>query len=182
MLRTAALALAGLMMLPGHARAEMTLTSADMSEGQPLKADQVLNSFGCEGANRSPELSWSGAPEGTQSFVVTAFDPDAPTGSGWWHWTLFNIPASVTQLEAGAGSAGGALPEGAVQGRTDFGAPGYGGACPPPGSEPHHYVFTVYALKVPNLPLDEGASGAMVGFMARGSALEEATLTALYGR
>jgi Raf kinase inhibitor-like YbhB/YbcL family protein len=182
MLRTAALALAGLMMLPGHARAEMTLTSADMSEGQPLKAEQVLNGFGCEGANRSPELSWSGAPEGTQSFVVTAFDPDAPTGSGWWHWTLFNIPASVTQLQAGAGSAGGALPEGAVQGRTDFGAPGYGGACPPPGSEPHHYIFTVYALKVPNLPLDEGAPGAMVGFMARGSALEEATLTALYGR
>ncbi|MFZ1661958.1 MAG: YbhB/YbcL family Raf kinase inhibitor-like protein [Paracoccaceae bacterium] len=182
MIRTAALSFASLMMLSGLVHAEMTLISADMAEGHALKADQVLDGFGCEGANKSPELSWSGAPDETLSYVVTVYDPDAPTGSGWWHWTLFNIPASATHLESGAGSSGGALPDGAVQGSTDFGVQGYGGACPPPGGEPHHYVFTVYALKVPNLPLDEGASGAMVSFMARGNALDQATLTVVYGR
>ena len=130
--------------------------------------------------NRNPQLAWTGAPEGTQSFVVTAYDPDAPTGSGWWHWTVFDIPAAVTELPAGA-TVGAGLPAGAVEGRTDFGAPGYGGACPPPGA-PHHYVFTVFALGVADLPLDDGASGAMVGFMARANALASATLTATYGR
>lgn len=166
----------------GASRAEMRITSADFAEGGALKTAQVFKGFGCEGGNISPELSWTGAPEGTRSFVVTAYDPDAPTGSGWWHWTVFNIPASVTELAEGAGSAGGALPQGATQGRTDFGAPGFGGACPPQGSASHHYQFTVYALPVASLPLDEGASGAMVGFMARSQALGQATITALYGR
>ena len=164
------------------AQAEMRITSADFSEGGTLKTAQVFKGFGCEGGNTSPQLSWNGAPEGTQSFAVTAFDPDAPTGSGWWHWTVFNIPVSVTNLAEGAGSVGDALPKGAVQGRTDFGAPGFGGACPPPGDAAHHYIFTVYALKVASLPIDENASGAMVGFMARSRALAQATITALYGR
>lgn len=164
------------------AQGEMVLTSADMSEGGILKADQVFNGFGCSGGNLSPDLAWSGAPEGTKSFVLTAFDPDAPTGSGWWHWTVFNIPASASELAAGAGSGKAALPEGAVQGRTDFGQPGYGGACPPEGAPPHHYVFTLYALSVQSLPIDEAASGAMVGFMAKANAIEQTVLSATYGR
>ncbi len=164
------------------ARAEMTLTSADMTEGGTLKVDQVFNGFGCEGGNQSPDLAWSGAPEGTGSFVLTAYDPDAPTGSGWWHWTIFNLPADTTGVSVGAGSGMAPLPEGAVQGRTDFGQPGFGGACPPQGDAPHHYVFTLYALKVANLGLDENASGAMVGFMAKANAIEVVTLTATYGR
>lgn len=176
------LAFAASITFAAAARAEMTLTSADMSEGGTLKEDQVFSGFGCEGGNLSPELSWSGAPEGTESFALMAYDPDAPTGSGWWHWTVFNIPADASGLAAGAGSGKAALPDGAVQGRTDFGQPGFGGACPPQGDAPHHYVFTLYALKVPKLEIDENAPGAMVGFMAKANAIETATLTATYGR
>lgn len=176
------LAVAASIAFTAAARAEMVLTSADMTEGGTLKPDQVFNGFGCEGGNLSPDLAWSGAPEGTQSFVVTAYDPDAPTGSGWWHWTAFNIPATATALAAGAGSGKAELPEGVVQGRTDFGQPGFGGACPPPGDAPHHYIFTLYALKVPSLPIDENASGAMVGFMAKANAIGAVALTATYGR
>lgn len=176
------LAVAASIAFTSAARAEMVLTSADMTEGGTLKPDQVFNGFGCDGGNLSPDLAWSGAPAGTQSFVVTAYDPDAPTGSGWWHWTAFNIPATTTALAAGAGSGKAELPEGMVQGRTDFGQSGFGGACPPPGDAPHHYIFTLYALKVASLPIDENASGAMVGFMAKANAIEAATLTATYGR
>ena len=163
------------------ASAEMRLTSPDMTEGGTLAPAQVFNGFGCAGGNLSPALEWTGAPEGTKSFVLTAYDPDAPTGSGWWHWTVFNIPADATGLPGGA-AVGAGLPDGAVEGRTDFGAPGFGGACPPPGAAPHHYIFTLFALKEAALPLDGGASGAMVGFMARANAIETATLTATYGR
>lgn len=164
------------------AQAEMHLTSGAFTNGGPLAAAQVFNGFGCDGGNLSPELAWDGVPAGTQSLGVTVYDPDAPTGSGWWHWTLFNIPATATGLTAGAGSGRADLPAGAIQGRTDFGAPGYGGACPPPGAAPHHYIFTLYALKEARLPLDETASGAMVGFMLRANMIEQATLTATYGR
>ncbi|MCI0998124.1 YbhB/YbcL family Raf kinase inhibitor-like protein, partial [Pseudomonas corrugata] len=109
-------------------------------------------------------LSWSGEPDSTKSFAVTMFDSDAPTGSGWWHWTVVNIPANVHSLKADAGNKSGAgLPKGAVQGRTDFGRPGYGGACPPAGT--HHYHFKVWALKVEQLPVDSESSGALVGYM-----------------
>jgi Raf kinase inhibitor-like YbhB/YbcL family protein len=162
------------------ALAEMTLTSPDFAEGGTLPEAQVLNGFGCAGGNTSPALEWSGVPEGTKSFVLTVYDPDAPTGSGWWHWTVANIPAQVTSLAAGASPAG--LPEGAVEGRTDFGAPGFGGACPPEGAAPHRYVFTLFAMPEATLPLDGNASGALVGFYANGMALATATLTATYGR
>jgi Raf kinase inhibitor-like YbhB/YbcL family protein len=158
------------------------LTSTDIAEGKPMTSKQVFKGFGCDGGNVSPQLSWSGAPAGTKSFAVTAYDPDAPTGSGWWHWTVVNLPASTTSLPTGAGSAGGALPAGAVQGRTDFGQAGFGGACPPEGDKPHHYQFTVWALKVDKLPIDENAAGAMVGFMVNANALGKARLTATYGR
>ena len=128
---------------------DMTLTSANFSDGDYLGNDHILAEsygFGCAGGNLSPQLSWSGAPEGTKSFALTCFDPDAPTGSGFWHWVVVNIPPDVTALEAGAGSAGGTLPAGALQVRTDFGVPGYGGPCPPEGDHPHRYIFTLFAV------------------------------------
>ena len=170
------------LLLAGPALAEMALTSPDLTEGATLSEAQVFNGFGCTGGNLSPALSWDGLPEGTQSLALTMFDPDAPIGSGWWHWTVVDIPAETSGLAGGAGSGAAALPDGAVQGRTDFGSPGYGGACPPAGDAPHHYIFTLYALKVPKLGIDSGASGAMVGFLARANALDQASLTVTYGR
>lgn len=162
--------------------AEFTLSSTDISEGQSLSVMQVFNGFGCVGQNRSPQLSWSAAPAGTKSFAVTVYDPDAPTGSGWWHWTVFNIPATVTSLPAGITANGQGLPKGAIQGRTDFGSSGFGGACPPQGDKPHRYQFVVWALNTDKLPLDPQASGAMVGFMLNAAVIGRAKLTAYYGR
>jgi Raf kinase inhibitor-like YbhB/YbcL family protein len=162
--------------------AEFTLTSSDIAEGKPMMSQQVFKGFGCDGGNVSPQLAWSGAPAGAKSFAITAYDPDAPTGSGWWHWTVVNLPVSTTVLPSGAGSAGGKLPGGAVQGRTDFGQAGFGGACPPVGDKPHRYQFTVWALKIDKLSIDENSSGALVGFMLNANALAKAQLTATYGR
>lgn len=162
--------------------AEFRLTSTDIAEGRPMASQQVFKGFGCEGGNVSPQLAWSGAPAGTKSFAITAYDPDAPSGSGWWHWTIVNIPASTTVLPSGAGSTGGKLPPGAIQGRTDFGQTGFSGACPPVGDKPHRYQFTVWALKVDKLPIDENSSGALVGFMLNANALAKTKLTATYGR
>ncbi len=163
------------------AHAEMKVTSKDLTPGKPMADEQVFNSFGCTGKNISPELAWSGAPEGTKSYAIMAYDPDAPTGSGWWHWSVFNIPASVSKIAAGA-SGDKKLPEGAVEGRTDFGTSGYGGACPPAGDAPHRYQFTVYALSVDKLPLSETAPAAMVGFYVRAKTLGKATIEVTYGR
>ncbi len=169
------------MLLPTIANAaEFTLMSTDISEGHKLSKEQVLNGFGCKGKNISPSLTWSNAPAGTKSFVITAYDPDAPTGSGWWHWVVFNIPSKATTLPRGAGSGKG-LPKKAIQGRTDFGSNGFGGACPPPG-EVHRYVFSIFALSTEKLDLDENASAALVGFMTRSNALAKATITATYTR
>ena len=160
-----------------------TLKSPDLPEGKPLPNAQVFNSFGSTGANVSPRLEWSGAPAGTKSFAVTVYDPDAPTGSGWWHWVIFNIPASVTSLPAGAGDGkANNAPKGAVQSQTDFGAPGFGGACPPEGDKPHRYIFTVHALKVDTLPLDAKAPGAMVGYYLTMNSLGKASFTRTFGR
>ncbi len=161
---------------------KFTLKSADVKPNSTLSDQQVFNGFGCTGANVSPDLSWANAPKDTKSFVVTVYDPDAPTGSGWWHWVVYDIPAAATGLAQGAGSGKAALPEGAVQARTDFGAPGFGGACPPPGDKPHRYVFTVYALKVDKLGVPPDASPAMIGFNANANALAKATFTAKYSR
>ncbi len=161
-----------------------TLTSPDLPAGQPLPQAQVFNSFGCSGANVSPRLEWKGAPAGTRSFAVTVYDPDAPTGSGWWHWVVFNLPATTTVLEAGAGTPGSSkAPRGsAVQSRTDFGAPGFGGACPPQGDKPHRYIFTVHALKADSLPLDASAPGAMVGYYLGQNTIAKASFTRTFGR
>jgi Raf kinase inhibitor-like YbhB/YbcL family protein len=140
------------------------LTSPVVSEGAPIKAEQVFNKFGCTGKNVSPVLSWSGAPAGAKSFALTIFDPDAPTGSGFWHWVVANIPANVTSLPMNAGDLRGKnLPKGAVQVRNDYGALGYGGPCPPKG-DTHHYVFTVFAVDVDKLPVDAQWTPAFVGF------------------
>ena len=147
-----------------------------------MKDAYVFNSFGCTGNNLSPQISWSGAPQGTKSFAITVYDPDAPTGSGWWHWTLFNIPADVTQLKEGASADPKELPAGAIQGRTDFGKPGYGGACPPVGDKPHRYILTIYALKTDKIDLDENASGALVGYYLNQNSLGKASLKVTYGR
>src|SRR5262245_43574287 len=166
-----------------HAAAAFKLESHSIKPGATLTEAQVFNSFGCTGKNLSPALQWSGAPAGTKSFAVTLYDPDAPTGSGWWHWVVYNIPAGTTSLPEGAGSADGQkLPAGAVQGRTDFGAPGFGGACPPKGDKPHRYIFTLYALKTDKIEASADATAAMVGFMIHANALGSATLTAKYGR
>jgi Raf kinase inhibitor-like YbhB/YbcL family protein len=159
--------------------ANLTLASNDIADNRSLSRREVFQGFGCEGANTSPELTWSNAPVGTKSFAVTVYDPDAPTGSGWWHWTVVNIPASVSGLTRDAGSH---LPKGAIQGRNDYGQAAFGGVCPPQGDKPHHYQFTVWALKVDKLPLDETASGALVGYMLNANALAKATLTPVYQR
>jgi len=148
-----------------------------------LSDEQVFNSFGCSGKNISPAVKWSGAPAGTKSFAITLYDPDAPTGSGWWHWLLYNIPATLSELPAHAGDADGKhLPPGAVQGRTDFGAVGFGGACPPAGDKPHRYIFTVYALKIDKIDVPPGSTAAMVGFMLNANQLAKSSVTAHYGR
>lgn len=159
------------------------LSSPTIKPGSVLTEAQVYKGFGCDGKNISPALKWSGAPKGTKSYAVTVYDPDAPTGSGWWHWVVYNIPVTVDALPAGAGAAdGSALPAGAVQGRTDFGAPGFGGACPPKGDKPHRYIFTVQALKTDKIDVPADASAALVGFMLHANRLGEARFEARYGR
>ena len=163
----------------------ITLTSPDIKGGVAIANEQVFKGFGCTGDNVSPALDWYGMPQGTKSFAVTMYDPDAPTGSGWWHWVVYNLPASTRSLPKNAGDPSKKLlPEGAIQSRTDFGAPGYGGPCPPPGDKPHHYHITVFALDVDKLPdaKDAQASAALVGFDLHFHTLAKATLTGIYGR
>jgi Raf kinase inhibitor-like YbhB/YbcL family protein len=163
--------------------ADFTLGSPAVAPGARLTEAQVFDGFGCTGQNISPALTWSGAPAGTKSYAVTVYDPDAPTGSGWWHWVVYNLPATVSALPEGAGAAGNPqLPAGAVQGRTDFGTAAFGGACPPVGDAPHRYVFTVHALKVEKLELPADASAALIGYMLHANGLGKASFTALYGR
>ena len=150
-----------------------TLSSPDIAEGKQLANDFVFQGFGCDGGNVAPTLAWSGAPEGTQSFAVTVYDPDAPTGSGWWHWFAFNIPADVTELRGGNSVDG-------VQLTNDYGATGFGGACPPPG-EVHRYEFTVHALGT-TLEIDGSVSNALAGFMVNANSLASSTITAVYTR
>ena len=163
--------------------AGFTLTSPEIKPGATLADTQVFNGFGCTGKNVSPELKWSGAPAGTKSFAVTVYDPDAPTGSGWWHWVVINLPADSTGLPEGAGGADGkGLPAGALQGRTDFGSAAFGGACPPKGDKPHRYIFTVYALKVDKLDVPADATAALIGYMINANKLGKASFIAKYGR
>lgn len=146
-----------------------------------LPNEQYAHTFGCTGGNVSPQVRWSGVPAGTQSFVVTMYDPDAPTGSGWWHWTVANIPAEVRALPAGAGSEPGQLPVGAVAVRGDAGHASYFGACPPVG-EVHRYEIAVHALKVARLDFPPDASSAMVGYLTHLNRLAKAMVIVPGGR
>lgn len=176
------LAAAGILALSATASqaGEFTLSSTDIQEGVPLTELHVYNEFGCEGANISPALNWTDPPEGTKSFAITAYDPDAPTGSGWWHWLAFNIPAETRALPQGAGGGEG-MPDGVVQSVTDYGGTGFGGACPPKG-EMHRYQFTIFALSVEKLDLTAETNAAIVGYMTRANSLGSATITAPYTR
>ena len=184
MIRPTLLLAAGLA-LAGSAYAEQfKLSSADIKPNTPIADEQVFEGFGCSGKNVSPAVKWSGAPKGTKSFALMVHDPDAPTGgAGWWHWVVTNIPADAAGLPKGAGKAdGSALPKGAAQITTDFGGPGWGGPCPPVGDKPHHYHFTLYALKVDKLDLPPGATASLAGFMINANSISKATLTGKYGR
>jgi len=155
---------------------ELTVESEDIEHGTTLPDAHVY----AEG-NTSPHLRWSGAPSGTKSYAVTCYDPDAPTGSGFWHWVVFDIPAGVTELPTGAGSGDfTGLPSGAVQVRNDYGSREFGGAAPPPGDGPHRYVFTVYAVDQEKLGPDADATPAVVGFNLRFHTLARGQLIAEY--
>jgi len=160
--------------------ASFSLTSDDIAEAAPLRLSHVHHSAG--GANHSPHLRWSGQPAGTRGFVVTCFDPDAPTGSGFWHWVLVGVPASVTELPRGAGAAEAQLPPGAFHVRNDFGSLDYGGAAPPPGDQPHRYIFVIHALDTDRLDVEPGSSPAVVGFNLAFHTIGRAKLTATYQR
>src|ERR1700719_35061 len=148
----------------GAPKSKFVLTRSDPQLAISVPLIYTAKAFGCSGGNLSPELHWSGAPAGTQSFVITLFDRDErSTPSGWWHWVVYDLPADTTQLAAGVGAErGNGLPSPALQGRSDLGTEAYHGACPAKGDPPHRYVFTIYALKIAKLPVSPGASGAMV--------------------
>ncbi|AUW37878.1 YbhB/YbcL family Raf kinase inhibitor-like protein [Grimontia hollisae] len=154
----------------------LTLTSHDIQEGSRMADTFAFQGFGCTGDNLSPQLSWKDAPEGTKSYAITAYDPDAPTGSGWWHWVALDIPATTTSVPQGAS---GKLKQ-AREMENDFGAIGYGGACPPKGHGMHRYQFTVWAMPTEKLALPENPSNALIGYMLNATALDKATLTATY--
>ena len=158
--------------------ARFDLHSTDVADGQTLAREQVSGVFGAGGEDVSPQLSWSGAPEGTRSYAVTVYDPDAPTASGFWHWAAFNIPADVTELPSGASRGG--LPAGAVELRNDGGTTGYIGAAPPAGHGPHHYYVVVHAVDVPTLEVPADAAPALLGFNLFLHTLARATLVPVY--
>jgi Raf kinase inhibitor-like YbhB/YbcL family protein len=160
--------------------ASFSVTSTDVTEGTQMDVKTAHDSAG--GQNLSPQLSWSGAPEGTRSYMVSCFDPDAPTPSGFWHWTVVDIPASVTELATGAGSSDASLPAGAFHVRDDFGLRQWDGAAPPPGDVPHRYVFAVHALDVETLGIDKEATPTYAAFNALFHTLGRALITPTYER
>jgi Raf kinase inhibitor-like YbhB/YbcL family protein len=160
-----------------------TFTLSSKTLGGEATLKEEFNGFGCMGENESPQLSWKNAPEATKSFAITMYDPDAPTGSGWWHWIVFNIPTSTTELVANAGDIKLDLtPEGAIQSITNYGAQGYGGPCPPQGHGLHQYIITVYALKTDTLGLDENTNPAVVGYYLWNNTIAKASIVSYYKR
>lgn len=161
----------------------LTLSSKDIKQNEFMSKNQEFNGFGCTGKDTSPHLKWSNIPTGTKSFAITAYDPDAPTGSGWWHWQLVDIPLSVIELKSDAGNTKSKkAPKGSFQIENDYGISGFGGACPPKGHGIHRYQFTVHALSVETLSLPKNASGALAGYMINANSLASSTIESLYKR
>ncbi len=177
-------ALAMVMLMSSQARAaRIFVSSTAFKNGGKISQKYVFSGFGCTGKNVSPQIRWGRLPHGTKSVAVTIYDPNAPTGSGWWHWVVYNIPPTVHELPEGVGTKSGALlPKGALQGVTDFGSPGYGGPCPPKGDKPHHYIVTVYALKTDKLDVGPGASPAQIGYFIHFATVAKGRLIGRYGR
>ena len=170
--------LAGTLIL--HAQ-NFTLTSNSIG-GQATKTEE-FNGFGCTGENLSPQLAWKNAPEGTKSYAITIYDPDAPTGSGWWHWVVFDIPSNINELKANAGNPeSNLMPQGAIQSLTNYGAKGYGGPCPPEGHGIHQYIITVYALKTDKLGIDENTNPAIAGYYLWSNTIAKASIVSYYQR
>lgn len=163
---------------------DFQLRSEALQENAQIPQEFAFDSFGCTGENISPPLTWSNAPEGTESFAIAVHDPDAPTGgAGFWHWMVIDIPADAAGLPKGAGSSPTTeMPEPARHIANDYGAKAWGGPCPPEGDKPHRYNFTVYAIGAKSLDLPEGASASLAGFMINQNALGSAKFTAIYGR
>ncbi|MDD2357550.1 MAG: YbhB/YbcL family Raf kinase inhibitor-like protein [Thiovulaceae bacterium] len=149
--------------------------------GGQLSKKQEFNGFGCSGENMSPALSWKDAPKGTKSFAITIYDPDAPTGSGWWHWVVYNIPSTASSVSNNA-SAKGMLPKGSVESMTSFGMASFGGACPPKGDKAHRYIITLFALNVDKLDLGKNPSPELVGFNLNAHAIQKSSIISYYGR
>ena len=159
------------------------INSPEIEHKGRIQDAQVFSGFGCTGKNQSPSLIWKNPPKGTKSFALFLYDPDAPTGSGWWHWVVYNIPAKVLLLPTDAGREDGSLlPAGAVHGRTDFGGIGYGGPCPREKDKAHRYIFTLHALKTEKLLLPTYASAAMIGFMVNQNTIAKTSFMGYYSR
>ncbi|MCD0470734.1 YbhB/YbcL family Raf kinase inhibitor-like protein [Flavobacterium sp. JAS] len=161
---------------------QKTFTLTSKALGGEASKIQEFNGFGCSGENQSPELLWKNAPEGTKSFAITMYDPDAPTGSGFWHWVVFDIPANVNELVTNAGTKSNLIPKGAIQSITDYGIKGFGGPCPPVGHGFHEYIITVYALKTDKLGTNENTNPAVVGFNLWNQTIAKASIVAYYKR
>lgn len=182
-MKKANLIILGLILWSTTLSAQKTFTLSSKDLGGQATITEEFNGFGCVGENQSPQLSWANAPEGTKSFAITMYDPDAPTGSGWWHWVVFDIPANVNELVANAGNIElGLAPREAIQSVTNYGAKGYGGPCPPPGHGIHQYVITVYALKTDELGLDDNANPAVAGYYLWNNTLAKASIVSYYER
>lgn len=152
-----------------------TLSSTTL-KGQATKSE-IFNDFGCDGNNMSPQLQWSGSPLDTKSFAITMYDKDAPTGSGWWHWLVYDIPANVSNITENAGSINSTiLPQDAIQALNDFGFRGYGGPCPPKGDKPHQYVITIHALKIEKLGVSINSNPALVGYYINANTIAKSSL------
>lgn len=163
------------------AQGTFTLQSKDIG-GQATMTEE-FDGFGCTGKNTSPQLSWENAPEGTKSFAITMYDPDAPTGSGWWHWVVFDIPSNTNEFVTNAGNVSAKLvPEKVIQSITDYGSKGYGGPCPPEGHGLHEYIITVHALSTETLGLDENTNAAVVGYYLGNNTIAKASIVVYYSR
>jgi hypothetical protein len=160
------------------ANAKISISSKDMKEGKMLNIEQVYNGFGCQGKNISPQISIKNIPAKAKSLAITLYDADAPTGSGWWHWVVYNIPVTKTEIAAGDKK----IADGVMFGKNDFGTKEFGGVCPPVGHGKHKYNLTVYALSTEKLDLPKDASAALIGFNINANVVEKASVISVYER